>query len=245
MAVKASAAITVSIERDIQGTWRFYRIASSSSTPSAPTTAQGQAFVNSGTVPSGWSKVEPAYDGTSTNSLYTVDLTAFTDGSVVWTDVSKSSSYEASKQAYNKASSAEGQAQAAQDTADSVALDLATNYDSSMVTEQKITEAVAAETAAREASELAKIDRTNGNSRIEWVNGIFKIIAIGDEATYSTEIGGDGIEFKHNDMAVASIDQDRLVIDKTVVLDEMQVGNNKWTWKIDPDDNSIFLKWIG
>lgn len=106
MAVKASAAITVSIERDIQGTWRFYRIASSSSTPSAPTTAQGQAFVSSGTVPSGWSKVEPAYDGTSTNSLYTVDLTAFTDGTVVWTEVSKSSSYEAAKQAYNEAQNA-------------------------------------------------------------------------------------------------------------------------------------------
>ena len=106
MAVKANAAITVAIERDVQGTWRFYRIAPSASVPSAPTEAEGKTFVSSGAVPSGWSLVEPSYDGTSANSLYTVDLTAFTDGSVVWTGVSKSSSYEASRQAYSEAQAA-------------------------------------------------------------------------------------------------------------------------------------------
>ncbi|WP_027868852.1 hypothetical protein [Eubacterium sp. AB3007] len=111
MAIKASASITVSIERDIQGTWRFYMIASSTTTPSKPTDAQGVAFVSSGTIPSGWAKVEPSYDGTSTNSLYLVDLTAFTDSGVFWSEVSKSSSYEAAKEAWNKAA-------VAQDTAD-------------------------------------------------------------------------------------------------------------------------------
>ena len=117
MAVKAAASITIALERDIQGTWRFYRIASSSSAPSAPTESQGKAYVASGTVPSGWSKVEPAYDGTSTNSLYTVDLTAFTDGGVTWSSVSKSSSYEASKQAYNLASTARAEASEAEKVA--------------------------------------------------------------------------------------------------------------------------------
>ena len=110
MAVIARQEITVSLERDINAVWRFYKIASSTSTPSAPTEAQGKTFVSSGTVPSGWSKVEPTYDGTSTNSLYTVDLTAFTDGEVSWSDVSKSSSYEAAKQAYNKAETAQSAA---------------------------------------------------------------------------------------------------------------------------------------
>ena len=103
MAVKANAAITVAIERDIQGTWRFYRIASSANAPTVPTEAEGKEFVSNGIAPSGWSLVEPAYDGVRNNSLYTVDLTAFTDGSVAWTGVSKSSSYEASKDAATKA----------------------------------------------------------------------------------------------------------------------------------------------
>lgn len=97
MAVKASGSITVAKERDISSATRFYRIASSSSTPSQP----------SGTAdPSGWSKTEPSYDGTSTNSLYITDRTIFSDGTASWSPVSKSSSYEAAKQAYNEAQNA-------------------------------------------------------------------------------------------------------------------------------------------
>ena len=106
MAIKARETITIIKERDVNATWRFYRIASSTSTPSQPTEAQGKAYVNNQTVPSGWSISEPAYDGTSTNSLYTCDLTSFTDGGVSWSVVSKSSSYEAAKQAYNEAQNA-------------------------------------------------------------------------------------------------------------------------------------------
>lgn len=106
MAIKARETITVSKERDISAVWRFYRIAASTSTPSQPTEAQGKAYVTNKTVPSGWSISEPAYDGTSTNSLYTCDLTSFTDGGVSWSVVSKSSSYEAAKQAYNEAQNA-------------------------------------------------------------------------------------------------------------------------------------------
>lgn len=105
--IKARSSITVSKERDIDASWRFYRIASSTSTPSAPTEAQGKAFVtNHSSVPSGWSLTEPGYDGTTTNSLYYCDLTSFTDGEVSWSAVSKSSSYEAAKQAYNQAAAA-------------------------------------------------------------------------------------------------------------------------------------------
>ena len=106
MAIKARETITIIKERDVNATWRFYRISPSTSTPSQPTEAQGKAYVNNQTVPSGWSISEPAYDGTSTNSLYTCDLTSFTDGEVSWSVVSKSSSYEAAKQAYNEAQNA-------------------------------------------------------------------------------------------------------------------------------------------
>lgn len=94
MAIKASASVTLSLERDISSVTRFYKIAPSTNTPTKP----------SGTAdPSGWSTVEPAYDGTSTNSLYITDRTIFTDNTASWSPVSKSSSYEASKQAYNEA----------------------------------------------------------------------------------------------------------------------------------------------
>lgn len=107
MSVIASCSITVSIERIVESTHRFYKLQSSTAAaPAKPTSIDTLP-------PTGWADVEPAYTEGSTSSLYTVDLTVFSDGTFSYTDVSLSSSYEAAKSAYNKA-------QAAQDTAEAV-----------------------------------------------------------------------------------------------------------------------------
>lgn len=54
-----------------------------------------------------WQLTEPAYTSGSTNTLYFVDCTEFTNGTFKYSDVSKSSSYEAAKEAYNKATAVE------------------------------------------------------------------------------------------------------------------------------------------
>ena len=95
---KASATITVSLERDISSVTRYYKLqASTASAPAKPTTL----------TPSGWTTTEPAYTEGSTNSLYITDRTVFTDGTYSYSDVSLSSSYEAAKAAYNKAVAAD------------------------------------------------------------------------------------------------------------------------------------------
>lgn len=91
----------------------------------------------------------------------------------------------------------------------------------------------------------SKLDMQNGSGSATWNNGVFTVSSTSGGETYAVQIAGTGIEFQYQGQAAASIDQDKLVIDKTVVLDAMQVGENKWTWKIDPIDNSVFLKWIG
>ena len=101
---KASAAITVSLERDVSDNYRFYQLAASA--PSKPTEQQGLTFIANkiaANYPSGWTLTEPQYTSGSTNNLYTCDLTEFTDGGVSWSEVSQSTAYEAAKQAYNKA----------------------------------------------------------------------------------------------------------------------------------------------
>lgn len=50
-----------------------------------------------------WSDTEPSYTSGSTNTLYFADLTVFSDGTWAYSSVSKSSAYEAAKEAYNKA----------------------------------------------------------------------------------------------------------------------------------------------
>lgn len=98
MAVKAAGQITLSSVVDVSATYRYYLLQSSTAAvPSKPTT-----FPPANT----WDDTEPGYTDGSTNSLYTVDCTVFSDGTFVYSPVSLSSSYEAAKAAYNKATNA-------------------------------------------------------------------------------------------------------------------------------------------
>ena len=93
--------------------------------------------------------------------------------------------------------------------------------------------------------ELTKIDRFSTNASMKWDGNILKIESTDPETNvpYAVEIGGNGIEFKYDNDAVAMINQDKLVIDKTVVLTEMQV-NRYWTWRT-RDNKNLCLQWIG
>ena len=97
MAVKASAQITISKVIDIYACYRYYKLQSSTLVkPAKPTTNP----------PSGWSDTEPAYVSGSTNTLYFVDCNVYSDQSFSFSEVSISSSYEAAKDAWNKANKA-------------------------------------------------------------------------------------------------------------------------------------------
>lgn len=65
-----------------------------------------------------WQLTEPAYTSGSTNTLYFTDCTEFTNGTFKYSDISKSSSYEAAKEAYNKAQNAQNTADSAKDYTD-------------------------------------------------------------------------------------------------------------------------------
>lgn len=102
MAVKAKAEITISRIIDIEKVTRYYLLQSSTSaTPSKPTANP----------PGGsWVTTEPAFGSDTTKTLYFVDLTVMTNGTFSYSAVSKSSSYEAAKEAWNKANNAQSTA---------------------------------------------------------------------------------------------------------------------------------------
>lgn len=99
--IKASATVTITCYRDTKSITRYYKLQSSTaSVPSKPTTNP----------PSGWNDTEPSYASGSTSTLYFCDLNVFSDGTFSYSTVSKSSSYEAAKEAYNKAQNAQNTA---------------------------------------------------------------------------------------------------------------------------------------
>jgi hypothetical protein len=109
MAVKASIQITISKVIDIYACYRYYKLQSSTlAKPDKPTTNP----------PSGWSDTEPAYDSGSTNTLYFVDCNVYSDMTFSFSEVSKSTSYEAAKDAWNKANNAQNTADSKPDMSD-------------------------------------------------------------------------------------------------------------------------------
>lgn len=92
--VIATDDVTICHVRDIVATTWYYKLQSSTLAPPAKPTAA---------TPDGWTTTEPTYTEGSTNSLYVVEKTTFSDGTFEYADVSLSSSYEAAKAAYNRA----------------------------------------------------------------------------------------------------------------------------------------------
>lgn len=84
MLVIAKQEITITFIKDIVSVTRYYILQSSE--PSAPTTNPP---------PAGWSDTEPSYTSDDANALYFCDLTIFSDGTWKYSNVSKSSSFEA------------------------------------------------------------------------------------------------------------------------------------------------------
>lgn len=94
--IKCRVEVTLYKVIDVNKVTRYYLLQSSTlAAPSKP--ADGAA------ISSKWSKTEPSYTSGSTMTLYFVDQTVMSDGTLKYSEVSKSSSYEAAKEAYNKA----------------------------------------------------------------------------------------------------------------------------------------------
>ena len=110
MAVKGSATVTLTQYRDIQSVTRYYKLRpAGSSAPLKPETKPPS---------SDWTDSEPTCD--ISKELYFCDLTIFSNGQWEYSKVSKSSSYEAAKEAYNKAQNASNTASAAKDSIDNL-----------------------------------------------------------------------------------------------------------------------------
>lgn len=109
--IKCRVEVTLYKVIDIDKVTRYYLLQSSTlAPPSKP--ADGAA------ISSKWSKTEPSYTSGSTMTLYFVDQTVMSNGAIKYSEVSKSSSYEAAKEAWNKAKNAQDVANSANNKID-------------------------------------------------------------------------------------------------------------------------------
>lgn len=108
MSILSSAQVTLAWSAGILATIRYYQLAS-------PTTATPAVPASSSSLGS-WTETEPAADVTKV--LWTCERTVYADGTESWSKASKSTSYEAAKDAKGTANVANSTAQTAKSTAD-------------------------------------------------------------------------------------------------------------------------------
>lgn len=102
MSVRCSASVTLAWSAGILATVRYYQLAApTAATPTVPTSSSSLGS---------WSETEPTADVTKV--LWTCERTVYADGTESWSKASKSTSYEAAKDAQSTATDAQNKAAA-------------------------------------------------------------------------------------------------------------------------------------
>jgi len=70
------------------------------------------------------------------------------------------------------------------------------------------------------------------------------VISGGDSSTVKLVIGSDRISFYDGENEVAYISNNQMCIPRSIVLDSLDMGDNKWRWTLNTDDH-LTLQWIG
>lgn len=151
MSVLASAMTTLTYVTSVKSETRYYKTqVSTLSPPSKPTSVPPG---------NGWIETEPTYsDSSATSVLYTCVLTQFTDGTFAYSEVSVSSSYEASKSAYNQAHEANQKLASWCSKTDTTLFDGAKIATGSVITEALDAGCVTTDKLAAEAVKAKNID---------------------------------------------------------------------------------------
>lgn len=154
MSVLASAMITLTYVTSVESETRYYKTqVSTLSQPSKPTSVPPG---------NGWIETEPTYsDSSATSVLYTCVLTQFTDGTFAYSEVSVSSSYEASKSAYNQAHEANQKLASWCSKTDTTLFDGAKIATGSVITEALDAGCVTTDKLAARAVKAKNIDTEN------------------------------------------------------------------------------------
>lgn len=88
----------------------------------------------------------------------------------------------------------------------------------------------------------------NDDSNITAVYGSETIIGKTGENDFNMKLDATGLYLRQGEYSVAYLNNQKLYVPRTVVLNAMQLGEeggNSWVWQLEEDDDVITLKWVG
>lgn len=182
MNVLSSAQVTLAWSAGILATVRYYQLAApTAATPTVPTSSSSLGS---------WTETEPATDVTKV--LWTCDRTIYADGTESWSKASKSTSYEAAKDAKSTADAAQTSAASAVSTAEAASTSASS--------------AVSTANTAKSTADTAKLTADDAYSRTLRVQiSSSPADATGDTSTLTATVWRGGQQLTEQEVAMMGL----------------------------------------
>lgn len=239
MSVKASASVTLSWSASIVAVTRYYQlVASTAATPTPPTSADSLG---------GWTETEP--DADTTKVLYTCDRTVFSDGTESWSKASKSTSYEAAKDAKDAAAGAQKTADEAQEQVLSVSTDLSTTANSINATINTKVAAVQGDVDANTSNLddlntrlTAEVKTRKSFMNFSEENSSPTLTLGSSDSPAQVKLTNSQLQFLYKQERVAYISSDTLNISNAEIKQQLMMGGFAF---VPRQNGNLSLKWVG
>lgn len=237
--VLAISSSTLAWSAGILATVRYYQLAApTAATPTVPTSSSSLGS---------WTETEPTADVTKV--LWTCERTVYADGTESWSKASKSTSYEAAKDAKSTATDAQSKAQDAQEQVEIVAANLSTTSDSILATIDSKVSTVQGDVDAN----TSNLDDLNDRLTSE-IKARRSFMRFSEESSDPTltlgqtdspaqvKLTNKQLQFLYLNTVVAYMSGDALLINNAKILQQLQLGGFVF---VPRQNGNLSLKWVG
>ena len=239
MSVLSSAQVTLAWSAGILATVRYYQLAApTAATPTVPTSSDALGS---------WSETEPTADVTKV--LWTCERTVYADGTESWSKASKSTSYEAAKDAKSTATDAQNKAQEVEERVEVVNTNLETTSKDILATiDTRVTTVQTdVDTNAENVNDL--------NSRLtDEIKARQSFMRFSEESSDPTltlgqtdspaqvKLTNKQLQFLYLSSVVAYMSGDALLINNAKILQQLQLGGFSF---VPRGNGNLAFKWVG
>lgn len=239
MSVKASASVTLAWSAGILATIRYYQLAApTAATPTVPTSSSSLGS---------WTETEPTADVTKV--LWTCERTVYADGTESWSKASKSTSYEAAKDAKGTATDAQQKAQEAQEQVvdvstrlDQSADNLTATIESKVATVQQGVDGNASDVADLNSRLTSEIKTRQSFMRFSEESSDPTLTLGQTDSPAQVKLTNKQLQFLYLNSVVAYMSGDALLINNARVLQQLMLGGFAF---VPRENGNLALKWVG
>lgn len=237
--VLAIASSTLAWSAGILATVRYYQLAApTAATPTVPTSSSSLGS---------WTETEPTADVTKV--LWTCERTVYADGTESWSKASKSTSYEAAKDAQSTATDAQNKAQEAQEQVLDVSArlnanteDITATIDSKVALVQQDVDSNAADVKDLN-SRLSDEIRTRQSFMRFSEESSDPTLTLGQtDSPAQVKLTNKQLQFLYMAAVVAYISGDALLIRNATILQQLVLGGFAF---VPRENGNLSLKWVG